>query len=57
MNVICHVNCHVCIYGLLPKTFIKTLEQYFNRFFLYGQAKALVKGGIKVSLEKFYLPK
>ena len=57
MNVICHVNCHVHIYGILPKTFIKTLEQYFNRFFLCGQAKALVKGGIKFSWEKFYLPK
>ena len=45
------------IYGILPKTFIKTLEQYFNHFFLCGQVKALVKGGHQVSWEKVYLPK
>ena len=52
MNVICHVH----IYGLLPKTFIKTLEQYFNHFFVCGLAKALVKGGSKFLGKKFTFP-
>ena len=56
MNVICHVNCHIHIYGLLPKTFIKTLEQYFNHFFLCGQAKAIAKGGSKFLGKKFTFP-
>ena len=45
------------IYGLLPKTFIKTLEQYFNHFFLCGQVKALGKGGTKYLGKKFTFPR
>ena len=48
MNVICH--------GILPKTFIKTLEQYFNHLFLCGQAKAPVKGASKFLGKKFTFP-
>ena len=51
----CHVNCHVHIYGILPKKIIKILEKacqnYYNYNlikdifppFLFGHAKALVK--------------
>ena len=55
----CHVNCHVHIYGILPKKIIKTLEKacqtYYNynlitdvfQPFLFCHAKALVKWALK----------
>ena len=59
----CHVNCHVHIYEILPKKIIKTLEKacqnYYNynlitnvfQPFLFGHVPKHSKGGIKVSWE------
>ena len=61
----CLVNCHVHIYGILPKKIIKTLEKacqnYYNynlitdvfQPFLICHAKALVKGALKYPRKTF----
>ena len=61
----CLVNCHVHIYGILPKKIIKTLEKacqnYYNynlitdvfQPFLFCHAKALVKGALKYPWKTF----
>ena len=32
----CHVNCHVHIYGILPKKIIKTLEKACQNYYNYN---------------------
>ena len=65
----CHVNCHVHIYGILPKKIIKALEKacqnYYNynliidvfQPYLFGHAKALVMGASKYPGKKFTFPR
>ena len=65
----CHFNCHVHIYGILPKKIIKTSEKacqnYYNynlitdvfQPYLFGHAKALVKGASKYPGKKFTFPR
>ena len=65
----CHFNCHVHIYGILPKKIIKTSEKACQNYYnyniitdefqpcLFGHAKALVKGASKYTGKKFTFPR
>ena len=52
MNVICHVDCHVHIYGILPKTFIKTFGAIFQPLLSLWSGQSTSKGGHQSFLGK-----